>query len=87
MPPEHEAHFTETIWRLPQTRMCFTAPEDDLPVAPLPEADFPTIQVSAQLPGARFTYVSPVSGGPRGAKTGKCAILPTISQHALSNGA
>lgn len=36
VPPEHEAHFTETIWRLPHTRMCFTAPKEDVPVSPLP---------------------------------------------------
>ncbi|MES2099508.1 MAG: tetratricopeptide repeat protein [Pseudomonadota bacterium] len=26
VPPEHHAHFTETIWYLPDTRLCFTPP-------------------------------------------------------------
>lgn len=26
---EHEDHFTEAIWRLPDTRLCFTPPPDD----------------------------------------------------------
>ncbi len=35
--PESEAvHFTETIWRLPETRLCFTPPNIDVPVSPLP---------------------------------------------------
>lgn len=36
VPPAHEAHFTEQIWRLPDTRMCFTPPDADVPVADLP---------------------------------------------------
>lgn len=36
VPPAHEAHFTERIWRLPETRMCFTPPDADVPVATLP---------------------------------------------------
>jgi predicted O-linked N-acetylglucosamine transferase (SPINDLY family) len=31
-----EAHFTEQIWRLPETRLCFTPPEADVVVSPLP---------------------------------------------------
>ena len=35
--PEGEEHsFTETIWRLPETRLCFTPPPVDLDVSPLP---------------------------------------------------
>ena len=36
LPPDQECHFTETIWRLPDTRLCFTAPHADLPVSGLP---------------------------------------------------
>lgn len=36
VPPAHEAHFIERIWRLPETRMCFTPPDADVPVATLP---------------------------------------------------
>lgn len=36
VPPAHEGHFTEQIWRLPETRMCFTPPDADVPVAELP---------------------------------------------------
>ena len=36
VPPEHEAHFTENIWRLPETRMCFTPPSESVAVSPLP---------------------------------------------------
>jgi protein O-GlcNAc transferase len=27
VPPEHESHFSEHIWRLPVTRLCFTPPD------------------------------------------------------------
>ncbi|MFT5175869.1 MAG: protein O-GlcNAc transferase, partial [Gammaproteobacteria bacterium] len=36
LPPSEEAHFSEKIWRLPETRLCFTAPDVALEVAPLP---------------------------------------------------
>ena len=38
VPPEHDGHFTESVWRLPRTRLCFTAPEEDAVVGPLPAA-------------------------------------------------
>jgi len=35
--PETEGiYFTEKIWRLPETRLCFTPPEVDVAIAPLP---------------------------------------------------
>jgi predicted O-linked N-acetylglucosamine transferase (SPINDLY family) len=36
VPPEHHDHFTEKIWYLPDTRLCFTPPAIDVPVTPLP---------------------------------------------------
>ena len=36
LPQTGEAHFTEKIWRLPQTRMCFTVPDVEISVSPLP---------------------------------------------------
>lgn len=36
LPVDQEAYFTEKIWRLPATRLCFTPPDSDLPVSPLP---------------------------------------------------
>jgi protein O-GlcNAc transferase len=36
LPPGQEVHFSEQIWRLPETRLCFTAPADDVAVGPLP---------------------------------------------------
>jgi len=39
LPPEEEASFTEKIWRLPETRLCFSAPDIDIDVAPLPALD------------------------------------------------
>jgi predicted O-linked N-acetylglucosamine transferase (SPINDLY family) len=36
VPAQHRAHFSETIWYLPETRICFAAPRDAPPVAPLP---------------------------------------------------
>ncbi len=36
VPPEHRSHFTESIWYLPDTRLCFTPPDIELPVNPLP---------------------------------------------------
>lgn len=38
VPEALESHFTERIWRLPETRMCFTAPQDNVAVSPLPAA-------------------------------------------------
>jgi len=35
-PDSEDANFTEKIWRLPETMMCFTVPEFDLPVTALP---------------------------------------------------
>ena len=36
LPESEEAHFTEKILRLPETRLCFTAPNVDVSVSPLP---------------------------------------------------
>ena len=36
VPEVQREHFTESIWYLPDTRLCFTAPGVDLPVTPLP---------------------------------------------------
>jgi len=36
VPEAQRQQFTESVWYLPDTRLCFTAPGVDLPVAPLP---------------------------------------------------
>ncbi len=36
VPVAEEAHFAETVWRLPESYLCFTPPAVDVPVAPLP---------------------------------------------------
>jgi protein O-GlcNAc transferase len=36
IPREHENHFTEAVWRLPNSYVCFSAPAYPLRVAPLP---------------------------------------------------
>jgi len=36
LPETDEAYFTERIWRMPETRLCFSAPHVDVPVSPLP---------------------------------------------------
>lgn len=36
VPEAHSEHFSETVWYLPDTRLCLTPPEVDLPVASLP---------------------------------------------------
>lgn len=36
VPENQHEHFTESIWHLPDTRLCFTPPDKDMPVAPLP---------------------------------------------------
>jgi len=36
LPAATEIYFTERIWRLPETRLCFTAPDVTLPVSELP---------------------------------------------------
>lgn len=38
LPERLDAQFTERIWRLPETRLCFTPPDADVPVSPLPSA-------------------------------------------------
>jgi predicted O-linked N-acetylglucosamine transferase (SPINDLY family) len=38
--PDHlRWQFTETVWHLPETRLCFTAPPENVPVASLPARD------------------------------------------------
>ncbi len=36
LPPAEEAHFSECVWRLPETRLCFSAPDADIAVGALP---------------------------------------------------
>lgn len=36
LPESEENNFTEAIWRLPETRLCFTPPEVEVSVSPLP---------------------------------------------------
>ncbi|OOG48455.1 peptide-binding protein [Polaromonas sp. A23] len=36
LPASEERSFTEKIWRLPETRLCFTPPDADVTVSPLP---------------------------------------------------
>jgi len=36
LPETEESNFIEAIWRLPETRLCFTPPEENVEVAPLP---------------------------------------------------
>ena len=36
LPQALDAQFTERIWRLPETRLCFTPPDADIPVSALP---------------------------------------------------
>lgn len=39
LPPSEEANFTERIWRLPETRLCFTPPNVAVEVSQLPALD------------------------------------------------
>jgi protein O-GlcNAc transferase len=43
VPESQRRYFTESIWYLPDTRLCFTAPDLDLAVAPLPAISKGTI--------------------------------------------
>ncbi|MDP3701017.1 MAG: tetratricopeptide repeat protein [Hylemonella sp.] len=36
LPPDQEAFFSEKVWRLPETRLCFTPPRTSIEVGPLP---------------------------------------------------
>ncbi|TWA74577.1 putative O-linked N-acetylglucosamine transferase (SPINDLY family) [Azospirillum brasilense] len=36
LPPGEERFFTEKVWRLPDSYLCFTPPAEDVPVGPLP---------------------------------------------------
>ena len=55
VPPEHETHFTETIWRLPDTRMCFTPPSEPVAVSPLPA------QASGHITFGCFNHVGKIN--------------------------
>jgi protein O-GlcNAc transferase len=38
--PEHESHlYTEAAWRMPDSYLCWTEPDDDVPVAPPPSLE------------------------------------------------
>ncbi len=39
VPEANRDHFTEQVWYLPESRLCFSPPETDLPVADLPAVD------------------------------------------------
>jgi predicted O-linked N-acetylglucosamine transferase (SPINDLY family) len=52
VPPGEEAHFTEEVWRLPQTRQCFTPPEAAVEVAALPA------QASGQVTFGSFNQLA-----------------------------
>ena len=36
IPVEDEGHFSEKVWRLPESYLCFTAPDKEVAVSPLP---------------------------------------------------
>ncbi|MBN3752827.1 tetratricopeptide repeat protein [Paraburkholderia sp. Tr-20389] len=36
VPVDEESHYSERIWRLPDSYLCFTPPDDDVSVGPLP---------------------------------------------------
>ncbi len=36
VPADEDEAFSETVWRLPETRLCFTPPAQDVPVMPVP---------------------------------------------------
>lgn len=36
VPDAHRGHFSERVWHLPDTRLCFSPPDTELSVAPLP---------------------------------------------------
>lgn len=39
LPESEEQFFTEKVWRLPETRLCFTPPDIEVAVSPLPAPD------------------------------------------------
>lgn len=47
LPPALEAAFTERIWRLPDTRLCFTPPAGAMDVNPLPALDHGAITLGS----------------------------------------
>ncbi|MDH3327715.1 MAG: tetratricopeptide repeat protein [Desulfobulbaceae bacterium] len=36
VPPQDDSHYTETVWRLPETYLCFSPPNTTVAVGPLP---------------------------------------------------
>lgn len=55
VPQEHEDQFTETVWRLPATRMCFTPPSESVAVSVLPA------QASAHVTFGCFNQVGKIN--------------------------
>ena len=53
--PGEEVNFTETIWRLPETRLCFTPPEDAVTITPLGAA------ANGQLTFGCFNHLTKVN--------------------------
>lgn len=71
VPPAHQGHFTERIWYLPDTRLCFSPPDVDLPVQPLPA------QANGFVTFACFQNLSKISDSVLKTWASIMAILPT----------
>jgi len=57
VPPEHQSHFTEKVWYLPDTRLCFTplSAVYDLPVSPLPASRLGYVTFGCYQPIRKLT--------------------------------
>ena len=71
VPEAHHGQFTEKIWYLPDTRLCFSPPDVDLPVQPLPA------QANGFVTFACFQNLSKISDSVLKAWASIMATLPT----------
>ncbi|WP_188260600.1 tetratricopeptide repeat protein [Azospirillum tabaci] len=55
LPPGEERFFTETVWRLPDSYLCFTPPAEDVAVGPLPALDGGSVTLGAFHNRAKIT--------------------------------
>ena len=58
LPESEEAYFTETIWRLPETRLCFTPPDTNVSIRPLPALTEPQITFGCFNNPVSYTHLT-----------------------------
>ncbi|HYW56925.1 MAG TPA: tetratricopeptide repeat protein [Polaromonas sp.] len=89
LPPSEEVFFTEQVWRLPETRLCFTPPHVEINVGPLPALTKGSItfacfnNLSKMNDAVVNTWVRVLNAVPKSRLFIKSQLLaePALSQH------